>query len=38
MTTKPLLQKTLKEIQHTKDKNKHNHEKMGNIKPQEKNR
>jgi hypothetical protein len=38
MTTKPPLQKILKGIQHTKDKNKHNHERTGNIKPQEKSR
>jgi hypothetical protein len=38
MTTKPPLQKILKGILHTDDENKHNisHERMGNIKPQEK--
>jgi hypothetical protein len=35
MTTKPLLQKILKGILHTRDKKKHNHKKMGIIKPQE---
>jgi hypothetical protein len=38
MTTKPSLEKILKEIVHTEDKNQHNHERMGNIKPQEMNR
>jgi hypothetical protein len=38
MATKPSLQKILKGILHTEDKNKHNYERMGNIKPQEKNR
>jgi hypothetical protein len=38
-TTKPKLQKILKGTLHTqKVKKKHNHERMGNIKPQEKNR
>jgi hypothetical protein len=35
VTTKPQLEKILKGILHTEDKNKHNHERMGNIKPQE---
>jgi hypothetical protein len=38
MIIKPPLQKILKEILHTEDKNKHNHERTGNIKPQDKNR
>jgi hypothetical protein len=37
MTTKLALQKILKGILH-KDKNKHNHDMMGSIKPHEKNR
>jgi hypothetical protein len=35
MTTKPLLQKTLKGIVHTEDENKQNHERTGGIKPHE---
>jgi hypothetical protein len=31
MTTKPPLQNILKEILHTEDKNKHNHERTGSI-------
>jgi hypothetical protein len=38
ITTKPPLQKILKGILHTEDENKHNHEKMGTIKLQEKSR
>jgi hypothetical protein len=38
MTTKPRLQKILQGILHTKDDSKQNHERMGNIKPQEKKR
>jgi hypothetical protein len=38
MTTKPSLQKILKGILHIEDENKHNHERTGIIKPQEKNR
>jgi hypothetical protein len=37
-TSKPPLQKILKIILHTKDENKHNHERTGSIKPHEKNR
>jgi hypothetical protein len=37
MTTKPPLQKILKGILHTNE-NKYNHERMGSIKPYEKNR
>jgi hypothetical protein len=36
MTTKPSLQKILKEILHTEDKTKQNHERKGSIKSQEK--
>jgi hypothetical protein len=35
MTTKPPLRKITKGILHTEDENKHNHERMGNIKTQE---
>jgi hypothetical protein len=35
MTTKPQLQKILKEILYTGDENIHIHERMGNIKYQE---
>jgi flagellar biosynthesis/type III secretory pathway chaperone len=35
MTNKPPLQKILKEILLTEDKNKHNNKRTGNIKPQE---
>jgi hypothetical protein len=38
MTTNPPLQKILKGILRTEDKNKQNHERMGSIKPHEKNR
>jgi hypothetical protein len=38
MTNKPPLWKILKGILHTEDKNKHNQERTGSIKPQEKNR
>jgi hypothetical protein len=38
MTTKPTLQNILKGILHTEDENKHNHKRMGEIKPKEKNR
>jgi hypothetical protein len=38
MTTKPPLQKILKGLLHTEDENKHNHKRMGSIKPHEKNR
>jgi hypothetical protein len=38
MTTKPLLQKILQGNIHREDENKQNHERMGNIKPQEKNK
>jgi hypothetical protein len=38
MTTEPPLQKILKGILHTEDENKHDHERMGIIKPQEKRR
>jgi hypothetical protein len=38
MTTKPPLQKTLKGILYTEDKNKHNHKRMESITPYEKNR
>jgi hypothetical protein len=38
MTTKPPLQKILQEILHTENESKQNHEKAGNIKPQEKKR
>jgi hypothetical protein len=37
MTAKSPQQKILKGILHTKDENKHNHERTGNIKPHEKN-
>jgi hypothetical protein len=37
MTTK-LPQKIMEGILHTEDENKQNHERMGSIKPQEKNR
>jgi hypothetical protein len=36
MTTKPPLQKILQGILHTEDESKQNHERTGNIKPQEK--
>jgi hypothetical protein len=35
MTTKPPLQKILNGILHTEGENKHNHKRMGNIKPHE---
>jgi hypothetical protein len=38
MTTKPPLQKILQGIQHTDNESKQNHEREGNIKPQEKKR
>jgi hypothetical protein len=38
MTTKPPLQKTLKEILHPEYENKQNHERTGSIKTHEKNR
>jgi hypothetical protein len=38
ITAKLPLQKILKEILHTEDENKHNYERMGNIKTQGKNR
>jgi hypothetical protein len=38
MTTKPQLQKILQGILHTEDESKQNHERTGNIKPQEKKR
>jgi hypothetical protein len=38
MTTKPTLHKTLKEILHIEDENKHKHEKMVINKSQEKSR
>jgi hypothetical protein len=38
MTTKPPLQKILKGFLHTEDENKHSHERMTIIKPQETNR
>jgi hypothetical protein len=38
MTTKPPLQKILQGILHTEDENKPNHERMRNIKWQEKKR
>jgi hypothetical protein len=38
MTTKPPLQKILKEVLYTEDKNKHNHESKGSTKPHGKNR
>jgi hypothetical protein len=38
MTNRPLLQKILKGILHTHDKNKHSYERMGIIKPQIKRR
>jgi hypothetical protein len=38
MPTKPPLQKILNGIIHTEDENKHNHERMEVIKPQEKSR
>jgi hypothetical protein len=38
MTTKPPLQKIPKGILHTEDENKHSHERMGIIKPQDKSR
>jgi hypothetical protein len=38
MTTKPPLQKILKGILHKEDENKQNHERIGSIIPQEKNR
>jgi hypothetical protein len=37
MTTKPPLQKILKGILHTEDKNKHNHKRTGSIKSHENN-
>jgi hypothetical protein len=36
MTAKPTLQNILREILYTEDEYTHNHERMGNIKPQEK--
>jgi hypothetical protein len=38
MTTKTPLQKILKGILHIEEKNKHKHERMETIKPQEKKR
>jgi hypothetical protein len=38
MITKPPLKKILQEILHTEDESKQNHERTGNIKPQEKER
>jgi hypothetical protein len=38
MTTNPPIQKILKGILYIEDENKHNHERMGSIKPHEKNR
>jgi hypothetical protein len=38
MTTKSPLQNILKRILHTEDENKHDHKRMGNIKPQEESR
>jgi hypothetical protein len=38
MTTRPPLQKLLQGILHIEDESKHNHERMGSIKPQEKKR
>jgi hypothetical protein len=38
MTTKPPLQKILKGMLQTEDENKHNQKRMGNTKPQEKNK
>jgi hypothetical protein len=38
MTTKSPLQNILKGILHREDENKNNHERMGNIKPEEKHR
>jgi hypothetical protein len=38
MSTKSPLQKILKGIVYTEDENKHSHERMGIIKPQNKNR
>jgi hypothetical protein len=38
MATKPVLQKILKGILHSEDKNTHSHERMGIIKSQEKSR
>jgi hypothetical protein len=38
MTTKPPLQKTLQGILHKENENKQNHNRTGNIKPQEKKR
>jgi hypothetical protein len=38
MTTKPLLQKILQGMLHTKSESKQNHEKAGSTKPQEKKR
>jgi hypothetical protein len=38
MTRNPPLQKILKGILYTEDKNKYNHEKIESIKPHEKNR
>jgi hypothetical protein len=38
MTTKPPPQKILQRIVHTEEESKQNHERMGNIKTQEKKR
>jgi hypothetical protein len=38
MTTKPPLQKILQGILHTENESKQNHERTGNIKPQDKKR
>jgi hypothetical protein len=38
MTTKPPLQKVLQGILHKENESKQNHERTGNIKPQEKKR
>jgi hypothetical protein len=38
MTTKPSLQKILEGILYTEEENKHKHERMENVKPQDKNR
>jgi hypothetical protein len=38
MATKPPLQKILKGILHKEDNKNHDHDRTGNIKPQEKNR
>jgi hypothetical protein len=38
MTTKPPQQKILEEILHTEDESKHNHKRMGSVRPQDKKR